>query len=139
MRRVYQLWDQLQLIEGVLYCKFPQKKFVSICSDKLVVLEVLKKDILNSLHEGPFGGHLGEDKTLEKLKERFYWPGQYNDDRDWCRTCSVCASRKTPGPKPRASLKPVRVGSPMQLVAVDILGPLPVWKYIPFPTRRPLL
>ena len=125
MRRLYQLWDQLQLIEGVLYCKFPQKKFVSVCSDKLVVPEVLKKDILNSLHEGPFGGHLGEDKTLEKLKERFYWPGQYNDVRDWCRTCSVCASRKTPAPKPRASLKPVRVGSPMQLVAVDILGPLP--------------
>ena len=125
MRRLYQLWDQLQLIEGVLYCKFPQKKFVSICSDNLVVSEVLKKDILNSLHEGPFGGHLGEDKTLEKLKERFYWPGQYNDVRDWCRTCSVCASRKTPAPKPRASLKPVRVGSPMQLVAVDILGPLP--------------
>ena len=125
MRRLYQLWDQLQLIEGVLYCKFPQKKFVSICSDKLVVPEVLKKDILNSLHSGPFGRHLGEDKTLEKLKERFYWPGQYNDVRDWCRTCSVCASRKTPAPKPRASLKPVRVGLPMQLVAVDILGPLP--------------
>ena len=88
MRRLYQLWDQLQLIEGVLYCKFPQKKFVSMCSDKLVVPVVLKKDILNSLHEGPFGGHLGKDKTLEKLKERFYWPGQYNDVRDWCRTCS---------------------------------------------------
>ena len=98
-----------KLIEGVLYCKFPQKKFVSICSDKLVVPEVLKKDIVNSLHEGPFGGHLGEDKTLEKLKERSYWPGQYNDVRDWCLTCSVCASRKTPAPKPRASMKPMRV------------------------------
>ena len=100
----------------------PQKKFVSICSGKLVVPEVLKKDIVNSLHVGPFGRHLGEDKTLEKLKERFYWPGQYNDVHDWCRTCSVYASCKTPPPKSRASLKPVRVGSPMQLVAVDILG-----------------
>ena len=49
----------------------------------------------------------------------------YNAIRDWCRTWSVCASRKTLAPKPRASLKSVRVGSPMQLVAVDILGPLP--------------
>ena len=71
-RRLYQLWNQLQLIEGVLYCKFPRKKFVSICSDKFVVPEVFKKDILNSLHEGPFRGHLGEDKTPEKLKGRFY-------------------------------------------------------------------
>ncbi len=34
--------------------------------------------------------------TLSKLKERFYWPGQYNDVRDWCSTCAECASRKTP-------------------------------------------
>ena len=123
-RRLYQLWDQLQLIEGVLYCKFPQKKFVSIYIDKLFVPDI-EEDILISLHEDPFGVHLGEDKTLEKFKERFYWPGQYNDVCDWCHTCSVCASRKPLVPKPRALLKPVRVGLPMQLVAVDILGPFP--------------
>ncbi len=48
-------------------------KFVSICSDKLVVPEVLKKDILNSLHEGQLGGHLGEDKP--KRSSRRYFTG----------------------------------------------------------------
>ena len=67
----------------------------------------------------------GRKKTLSKLKERFYWPGQYNDVRDWCRTCTTCASRKTPTPKPRAALQSVQTGFPMQLVAVNILGPLP--------------
>ena len=68
---------------------------------------------------------MGQEKTLSKLKERFYWPGQYNDVRDWCSTCAVCASHKTPTPKPRSPLQSVKAGFPMQLVAVDILGPLP--------------
>ena len=123
MRRLYQLWDQLQLIRGVLYCRFPSGK--SRFSDKLVVPKAMRHQILGDLHAGAFGGHLGEEKMLGKLKERFYWPGQYNDVRDWCRTCTPCASRKTPTPKLRAPLQTIKVGSPMQLVAVDILGPLP--------------
>ena len=38
---------------------------------------------------------------------------------------SVCAASKTPPPKRKAALKPVKTGYPMQLVAVDILEPLP--------------
>lgn len=68
---------------------------------------------------------MGTAKTLGKLKERFYWPGHYNDTREWCLNCAVCATRKTPAPKPRAALVPVSVGFPLDLVAVDILGPLP--------------
>ena len=48
-----------------------------------------KKDILEKLHEGVASGHLGEEKTMSELKERLYWPGQWNDVRDWCRTCAV--------------------------------------------------
>ena len=41
------------------------------------------------------------------------------------KTCSNCAARKSPAPKNRAPLQSVKVGCPMQLVAVDILGPFP--------------
>ena len=27
------------------------------------------------------GGHIGEDKTLRKLRERCYWPGHQKDVR----------------------------------------------------------
>ena len=122
-RRLYQLWNQLHLIGGTLYCRVPCGKSGSV--DKLIIPKLLQSEILEDLHAGVLGGHLGEEKTLNKLKERFYWPGQYNDVRDWCRTCTTCASRKTPTPKPRAPLQSVQTGFSMQLVAVDILGPLP--------------
>ena len=71
---------------------------------------------------GVAGGHLGKDKTLNQLRKRFYWPGHTEDVHEWCQQC---AQRKTPAPKNRAKLTSIHPGYPLQLVAVDILGPLP--------------
>ena len=90
-----------------------------------VIPEALQREVLSDLHEGAMGGHLGADKTLGRLKERFYWPGHYNAGRDWCPNCGICASRKTPTPKGRAPLKPLVTSYPLQLVAMDIVGPFP--------------
>ena len=39
--------------------------------------------------------------------------------------CTTCAARKTPAPKNRGKLQSIQPGYPMQLVAMDLLGPLP--------------
>ena len=93
---------------------------------QLVIPTVYRNDILQTLHAEVAGGHLGQDKTLSRLKERFYWPGHWSDVHHWCNTCATCASRKTPSPKHKAELQPVKAGYPMQIVATDILGPLPI-------------
>ena len=124
-RRLLQLKDQLTLSDdGILRRHYVSLDGKTICK-QLVVPQSLRKGILTEVHEGTTSGHLGEERTHGRLKERFYWPGHWNDVRNWCKTCAVCASRKTPAPKTRAPLQTVKVGSPMQLVAVDILGPLP--------------
>lgn len=92
---------------------------------QIVLPEALKEEVLKDLHEGTVGGHLGTDKTLSRLRERFYWPGHYNDVREWCRNCATCASRKSPAPKARAPLQPIVTSRPLELVATDIMGPLP--------------
>ena len=117
-RRLFQLWDQLVIRDGVLWRQ-------SLDHLQLVIPASKRNSIMEELHSGAFGGHLGLDKMMSKLKEQFYWPGHWNDVREWCRTCSVCASRKTPVPKNRAPLQSVSVGAPLQMVAMDILGPLP--------------
>ena len=77
------------------------------------------------MHEGMASGHLGQDKTLHRLKERFYWPGHYNDVRDWCQTCATCASRKMPTHSSRSPLGSISASYPTQIMAVDLVGPLP--------------
>ena len=93
--------------------------------NQLVAPTCLQADILRELHKGTTGGHLGEAKTFGKLCQRFYWPGHFRDIQDWCRTYGACAIRKTPAPRNHAPFQPIQVGSPGQLVAVDILGPFP--------------
>ena len=68
-RRLYQLWNQLHLIGGTLYCRVLCGKSGSV--DKLVIPKLLQSEILEDLHAGVLGGHLGEEKNLNKLKEHF--------------------------------------------------------------------
>ena len=67
---------------------------------QIVVPRSLRQEILEELHAGSTGGHLGEEKMLERPKQRFYWPGHFHDVQDWCKTCGVCATCKTAVPKP---------------------------------------
>ena len=123
-RRLLQIWDQLIVHGGVLGHRFETPEGSSTIL-QTIVPEALLKEVLAGLHEGALGGHLGADKTLARLKERFYWPGHFNDVREWCRNCGTCASRKSPVPKGCAPLNSVETGYPMQLVAMDIVGPFP--------------
>lgn len=124
LRKLVQIWDQLCIKEGVLWRCFEQPQTAER-RPQLVAPTVVRQDILDDLHSGIFGGHLGEKKTRKRLKERFYWPGHWTDVQNWCRTCPSCATRKIAAPKKKAPLTPVKVGYPMQMVAVDIMGPLP--------------
>ena len=123
-RRLFQLWDQLQISNGLLWRIF-ETEDGSSSTLQLVVPSSLKEDVLNEVHAGVSGAHLGQEKTMARLKERFYWPGQWNDVSNWCRTCPNCATRKTPSPRGKAPLGTIVAGYPMQIIAVDILGPLP--------------
>ena len=119
--QLVQQWEQL-LKNGVLYWYYEDEGSSNV--QVVVVLKAVRCQILKQLHEGAFGGHLGEAKTLNRLRERFYWPRYSEDAVEWCKTCPTCAARKNPSHKSRAPLQSVTAGYPLQLVAVDIVGPL---------------
>ena len=123
-RHLLQQWDQLIVQEGILWRLYAQPR-EDLSWKQLVVPQKFRSDILKSLHEGVTGGHLGQEKTLSKLKERFYWPGHYNDVRDWCQTYVACVKRKSPPTSSRAPMQTITAGYPTQVMAVDFLGPLP--------------
>ena len=123
-QQLFAKWDQLVIQRSLLWRRFEQANGSGYHLQLLVPI-TLQKDVLRDLHEGVMGGHLGIDKTLARIQERYYWPGYSQDVKDWCKSCSACATRKSPAPKNKAPLKNIKVGYPMQLVAVDILGPLP--------------
>ena len=94
-------------------------------NEALVIPGAIIHDILNKVHDKVGLIDMGVEKTLARLEERAWWPGYTTDVMDWVR-CEVCERRKGPAVNPRAPLMSVPIGSPMEMLAMDILGPLPV-------------
>ncbi|XP_058879681.1 uncharacterized protein LOC131737088 [Acipenser ruthenus] len=124
-KALWSQWDGVALREGVL-----QRRWVTPTSGEtrwqLVVPEALKSEILRAVHGTPGVGHFGVNKTLQRLRQSYYWSRCRRDVENHCRRCDHCAARKGPPGQSRAPMQQCPVGGPMQRVGVDILGPLPV-------------
>ncbi|CAB4025130.1 myosin-1 isoform X3 [Paramuricea clavata] len=101
---------------------------------KRVVTELEEiKDILNQYHSNPMGGHSGINNTLAKISQYYTWHGMKADVTEYCQTCDRCQrfeKIKTQAPE----LKSIKVNEPMELVGMDLIGPLPTtlegFKYV---------
>ena len=122
-RQLVQMWSSLKVDNSVLW---------RLCIDgrsqhlQLVLPSVLRESVLQDLHSGSMGGHVGESKMIHLVRERYYWPGWKESVKEWCKKCRTCSTRKMAPPSKRAPLQTLQAGYPLQIVAVDILGPLPV-------------
>jgi len=80
--------------------------------------------VLYALHNEKCSGHLGQAKTVGRCRRsRFYWPGMVAFAKRWVRNCPVCAARKHPQYRKRTPLQTYRVGTPMDRVSIDLVGP----------------
>ena len=52
---------------------------------RLVIKEEEKLRVFQECHSSDFGGHAGRDNTIQKIKDRYYWPQYYNDTVEMVR------------------------------------------------------
>jgi hypothetical protein len=74
-RLLLQQWESLHIKKGILWRRRLGGKETDL---QLVLPTEFHADVLRSLHEGATSAHLGVEKMLELLKERFYWPVSRN-------------------------------------------------------------
>lgn len=83
-------------------------------------------DVIKMLHDQ--NGHLGQQRTIELARERFYWPSLRQDIKKWVNNCFECATKKdflpTSAPAPMLSVEIDKL-QPFEKIGLDILGPLP--------------
>lgn len=46
---------------------------------RMVIREDEKLRVFHECHSSNFAGHAGRDNTIQKIKERYYWPEYYKD------------------------------------------------------------
>ena len=75
--------------------------------------------VLRSLHDE--SGHLGVEKTIELIRDRFYWPRMGTEVEQYVKNCGRCVARKTP-PQRAAPLNQITSKGPLDLVCIDFLS-----------------
>jgi hypothetical protein len=92
----------------------------------LVLPKCQVKEVLQEIHGGTSGAHFGVNKTLGKIRERFYRLNARDDIDSWCRKCATYAASKGPRTRSRGLMKQYNVGALFERIAFDIAGPFPV-------------
>jgi hypothetical protein len=86
----------------------------------------VKLRILEECHDGKAAGHLGQEKTLERVERDYVWPGMRKFVNKYVLTCDTCARNKTPRHRRRAQLQPLPIpGGAWQSVSMDYIVELP--------------
>lgn len=122
LKAYWNMWSTLFLCSGKL-CRHVSQNVDD--RHQLLVPQGHINDVITSAHNGPTGGHFGIQKTLQKVKQQFYWIDCSRDVENFCQCCTICQARNGPRRKQRSRLQPYDVGAPFERVAIDLLGPLP--------------
>ena len=106
---------QLKLKQGILYRK------LQVNSSRARLQLVLPTEYRHKAMAGCYDKirHLGQDRVLELLRDRFYWSGMYMEVASYNNSCLRCIRRKfQPDVAP---LHNIEATQPLELVHLDYL------------------
>lgn len=110
------LWKNVDMSGGLL----------EEASWRLVVPKDLRPQALVECHDNPLAGHQGVLKTYKRMQRTYYWPKMRKDVATYVAKCTICQQTKYDQQLPAGVMGRRRaVDSPWQMIAADLIGPLP--------------
>jgi len=115
-------WESLVVNDGLLCRHFNTPGHVT---DRLqIVLPAsLRKSYVQFVHESC--GHWKVAKTASEVAQRVYFPGWKRYVELVVSTCDICAAFHKGAPPRQTPLQPFHSSRPMELLHMDLVGPLP--------------
>ncbi len=95
--------------------------------DRVYIPVGMRDAMLHEAHDALMSGHLGMDKTMERLARVAFWPHMERDVRHYVRTCDSCQRCKPSNLKPPGLLRPLPIPSQnWECIAMDFIVRLPM-------------
>jgi len=92
-------------------------------STAIVVPKVFYKLICSAYHDTVWMvAHQGRDKTIERIKRKFYWNRMEQFIAKYCNECLSCLAYKNPKQWAKAKLGNIECNAPWELVCIDLQG-----------------
>jgi len=112
------------LLEDVLYHIADPVRLDNEHRLQIALPTILIEEVLYNLHDHPLSGHLGIDKTYDKIRRRFHWQNMYKDVVQHIAKCVTCRVRKLK--KTRVAMQEMPMPEyPFEMVGIDTTGPYP--------------
>ena len=86
----------------------------------MVAPEPLQRIILEHCNDKPGAGHLGMNKTTERVKRYSICYKMMGSCLMYARSCSVCNRQQKPQTKPNAHQMRYHAGSPLERIDISI-------------------
>ena len=109
---------------GVLCRLWKPKNKLGKADVQIVLPEMYRCDILKIAHDVAMAGHMGVERTLQRIRKRFLWPGVVKDVKNYVQSCPEC-QKGAKRPMKVLLMKMPIIGKPFERIAMDIVGPLP--------------
>jgi transposase InsO family protein len=107
-------WKQLEVLDHVLY-------YVNASGEQRLVLPDDWKDrAFQLVHDNM--GHMGRERTLSLLSDRFYWPKMSLFVSQKIKQCTPCLQGKAPHLPEHAPMGHLPSSQPFELICIDFLG-----------------
>ena len=79
---------------------------------------------LKLVHDSPLGGHMGRDRTWDRVRAMVWWPGVQSDVAKYVADCDIC-QRVKHSKKGKAPLQKTEFPNrPFQRIQIDFVGPI---------------
>ena len=88
---------------------------------KLVLPIELRERVMSDVHCVPSSGHLGVEKTYDRIAREYYWKGMYYDVKYFVRVCEQCQKFKVAQTGAPGLMGSRIVEPPWVVVAADLM------------------
>jgi hypothetical protein len=79
------------------------------------------------VHASPIAGHAGFDKTMQRSRKDFFWPGKKSDVKKFIKECDICQKVKAENLSLAGLLQPLPIPDrPWSSISMDFIEGLPL-------------